>query len=96
MRTDRTCYVIAYDISDDRRRKRVHQVLSGFGTWTQFSLFECFLTGSEHARLERKLRKRINIEQGDRVRIYTLCANCVNKIETIGGTPPQEEVVLIV
>ncbi|HEU5378541.1 MAG TPA: CRISPR-associated endonuclease Cas2, partial [Ktedonobacteraceae bacterium] len=39
-----TLYVIAYDISDDRRRTNVHSILKGFGQWTEFSLFECFLT----------------------------------------------------
>ncbi|HJT59212.1 MAG TPA: CRISPR-associated endonuclease Cas2, partial [Ktedonobacteraceae bacterium] len=38
-----TCYVIAYDIPDDRRRTRIHKTLLGFGKWTQYSLFECFL-----------------------------------------------------
>ncbi|MBV9707207.1 MAG: CRISPR-associated endonuclease Cas2, partial [Chloroflexi bacterium] len=39
-----TCYVIAYDIPDDKRRTKIHKLLLGFGVWTQFSLFECFLT----------------------------------------------------
>ena len=42
-----TCYVIAYDIPEDRRRTKVHKILSGFGTWTQYSLFECFLSKKE-------------------------------------------------
>jgi CRISPR-associated protein Cas2 len=39
-----TCYVIAYDIPDDKRRTKVHKILLGYGKWTQYSLFECFLT----------------------------------------------------
>src|SRR5436305_8452575 len=42
-RRETTCYVIAYDIADDRRRTKVHQILMGCGKWTQYSLFECFL-----------------------------------------------------
>jgi hypothetical protein len=34
-----TCYVIAYDIPDDRRRTKIHQILMGFGKWTQYSLY---------------------------------------------------------
>ncbi len=30
-----TCYVIAYDIPDNKRRTKVHEILLGFGTWTQ-------------------------------------------------------------
>ncbi len=42
-------YVVAYDIPDDKRRTRVHKILKGFGQWTEFSLFECFLTKKERA-----------------------------------------------
>ena len=34
-----TCYVIAYDIPDDKRRNNIHKLLLGFGKWTQYSLF---------------------------------------------------------
>ncbi len=27
-----TCYVVAYDIPDDKRRTKIHQILLGFGT----------------------------------------------------------------
>ena len=40
-------YVVAYDISDDKRRTKIHKILKGFGQWTEFSLFECFLTKKE-------------------------------------------------
>ena len=45
--SETSCYVIAYDIPDDRRRTKVHQILMGFGKWTQYSLFECFLSKTE-------------------------------------------------
>lgn len=54
-----TCYVIAYDIPDDRRRTKVHKILSGFGTWTQYSLFECFLSKKELVLLKAKLAKHL-------------------------------------
>jgi len=43
-KVERTLYVIAYDIPSNRRRTKVHKVLCGFGQWTQYSLFECYLT----------------------------------------------------
>lgn len=39
-----TLYVVAYDISSDKWRTKIHKILSGFGHWTQFSFFECFLS----------------------------------------------------
>lgn len=90
-----TFYVIAYDIPDDRRRTKVHKILSGFGTWTQYSLFECFLSKKELVQLKAKLAKYLEDTQ-DSVRFYPLCVNCVEKVETVGGEPPNEDILYIV
>jgi CRISPR-associated protein Cas2 len=90
-----TCYVVAYDIPDDRRRTRVHKVLLGFGRWTQYSLFECFLSRKELKLLQAKLAEHL-IEKEDSVRFYPLCANCVSKVETIGGTLPHDDSLFII
>jgi len=50
-----TLYVVAYDIPDDKRRTKVHRILKGFGKWTEFSLFECFLTRKELLIMRAKL-----------------------------------------
>ena len=89
------CYVVAYDIPDDRRRTKVHKILLGFGKWTQYSLFECFLSRKELILLQSKLEANLD-ETQDSVRFYPLCANCVTKVETIGGLPPQESVLFVV
>jgi CRISPR-associated protein Cas2 len=90
-----TCYVIAYDISDDRRRSKVHKTLSGFGRWTQYSLFECFLTAKEQALLRDKLDRLLEPEE-DSVRFYPLCQGCLAKVKTVGGPKPEEETVFVV
>jgi len=90
-----TCYVIAYDIPDDRRRTKVHKLLSGFGAWTQFSLFECFLSKQELILLKAKLAKHLD-ESQDSVRFYPLCAACVAKVVTVGDPPPKEITLFIV
>ena len=93
--TQTMCYVVAYDIPDDRRRSKVHQILLGFGKWTQYSLFECFLTRKDLILLQSKLGEYL-INTEDSVRFYPLCANCVAKVETIGGPLPQDELLFIV
>ena len=90
-----TCYVIAYDIPDDKRRTKVHKILLGYGTWTQYSLFECFLTRKQLVLLRSKLAEHL-VTKEDSVRFYSLCANCVSKVETVGGPPPSEPHVFIV
>jgi CRISPR-associated protein Cas2 len=87
-------YVIAYDISDDRRRTKVHKVLLGFGKWTQFSLFECFLTDKQKVQMRAKLDKHLR-PGSDSVRFYELCSACVAKTETIGLDPPHPDTTYI-
>ncbi|MEO9060274.1 MAG: CRISPR-associated endonuclease Cas2 [Ktedonobacteraceae bacterium] len=90
-----TCYVIAYDIPNDKRRTKIHKVLLGFGKWTQYSLFECFLTRKQLVLLRSKLTDHL-VAKEDSVRFYPLCANCVSKVETVGDPPPADTVLFIV
>jgi CRISPR-associated protein Cas2 len=90
-----TCYVIAYDIPDDKRRTKIHKILLGYGKWTQYSLFECFLSRKELILLRSKLTEHL-VAKEDSVRFYPLCANCVSKVETVGGPPPADAVLFLV
>ena len=55
-----TLYVVAYDIPDDKRRTKVHKVLCGYGAWTQYSLFECWLNRRQILELRVKLALHLN------------------------------------
>ena len=83
-------YVVAYDIPNDKRRTQVHKILKGFGKWTEYSLFECFLTKKELLQMQAKLEKHLD-SQTDRVRIYTICDACLPKIETVGIPEAKED-----
>jgi CRISPR-associated protein Cas2 len=76
-------YVVSYDIPDDRRRARVHSALTGFGTWVQYSVFECFLARKQLLLMKDRLLKEIK-ESEDTIRIYDLCASCKQKVEVFG------------
>lgn len=88
-------YVVAYDISDDRRRTKVHRILSGFGQWTQYSLFECFVTAKERLLLRDKLDRVLEPDE-DSVRFYPLCEQCLRKVKTVGGPQPEEKKLFVV
>jgi CRISPR-associated protein Cas2 len=90
-----TCYVIAYDIPDNKRRTKVHKMLLGYGKWTQYSLFECFLTRKQVVFLRSRLTEHL-IDSEDSVRFYPLCASCVSKVETVGGPPPADDLLFLV
>lgn len=90
-----TCYVVAYDIPDDARRTKVHKILSGFGEWTQYSLFECFLNDKERILLRDKLDRVLESEE-DHVRFYPLCESCLVRVQTVGGHEPEERLAFVV
>jgi CRISPR-associated protein Cas2 len=90
-----TLYVVAYDISSDKRRTKVHKVLSGFGAWTQFSLFECHLTETQYLRLREMLDRHLD-EKLDTVRFYPLCSSCQKRVETVGSPAPKEPDLFLV
>jgi CRISPR-associated protein Cas2 len=53
------------------------------------------LTGKQLMLLQTKLARHL-VEAQDSVRFYPLCANCVERVTTVGGPPPAEEVVFVV
>ncbi|WP_218080768.1 CRISPR-associated endonuclease Cas2 [Anthocerotibacter panamensis] len=79
--------IVAYDISNDRRRTKVHKVLKSYGEWTQFSLFECRLTDKDYTKLRLRLQKLLDPEV-DAVRFYFLCLGCEGKVESMGKPLP--------
>ena len=76
--------LVVYDISNDRRRTRLHDVLLDFGTPVQYSVFECLLDEEEVARMKRAVMRVIR-PRVDRVRFYYLCARCVSRTEVTSG-----------
>lgn len=81
--------VVSYDISEDKRRTKIHSILKSYGQWVQYSIFECNLTDTQYAKLRSRLAKVIKTE--DSVRFYFLCACCQGKVERIGGEQPRDE-----
>ena len=47
--------LVAYDISDNRRRNRLHRLLRGFGEPVQKSVFICWVDVGRRRRLESLL-----------------------------------------
>jgi CRISPR-associated protein Cas2 len=87
--------VITYDISEDKRRTKIHKVLKSYGQWMQFSVFECDLSETEYARLRSRLSKLIKPEQ-DSIRFYFLCGCCKAKVERIGGEQVRDDSIFFV
>lgn len=64
-------YLLAYDIRDPRRLRRVHRTAKDYGESLQFSLFVCDLTKTELLGLKAALIAEMNLAV-DSVGIFDL------------------------
>ncbi len=55
MRSDPKLWMVAYDIRDPTRGRRVHRLMRGFGDRIQYSVFRCILSDLQVARLKDRL-----------------------------------------
>lgn len=76
-------YIVAYDISNPKRLRKVALVCEDFGARKQFSVFLCRLTATDFVRLRSRLYDVIHLEE-DQVLFIPLCAKCVQQIEALG------------
>ena len=51
----RTSYLVCYDISDEKRLRRVFKTMRNFGDHLQYSVFECQLTPTDLVRCRAEL-----------------------------------------
>lgn len=79
MKARKSFIVIAYDITDDRRRYRVVKALKQYGTAINMSVYECMLTDSQFEKLRIRLGKLIDVES-DKIVYYPICMDCFTKI----------------
>lgn len=79
-------YIVCYDIPDNRRRKKVADLLEGYGDRVQYSIFECHLTAKKLQELQRRLRKRFN-QTEDSIRFYPLSPSMLSQV-VVWGSPP--------
>ena len=59
--SDERTYIVMYDISNNKRWRRVFKVMNGFGEWLQLSVFQCRLSRRRRAELETELRGLVEI-----------------------------------
>jgi len=76
-------YVVAYDITDDRRRNRILKILKDFGVHIQYSVFECNTDRRAYLRLKERLSDAMHPEE-DSMTFYHLCRSCKNGMERMG------------
>lgn len=92
-------YIVAYDISDDKRLRKVYKTMCGYGDPLQYSVFRCDLSAREKVELVAALSSIIQHRE-DRVMIVDLgpaSGRADERIETLGRNdlPPVRGVVVV-
>jgi CRISPR-associated protein Cas2 len=83
MGAERDFYVLTYDITDDKRRRKVAKLCEAVAERVQYSVFEAYLTPAELEKLIKKTGRWMKKEE-DSLRVYTLCASCRKKAKAYG------------
>lgn len=80
-------FIVAYDISDRRRWRRVFRTLQGYGEWLQLSVFQCRLTARRRVELESRLRALVKAGEDHLLLIDVGSAEKIDLVvESIGKT----------
>jgi len=90
-------FIVAYDICDPKRLRKVAKVCEDFGMRRQYSVFFCRLAAVDLVRLKSRLYDVINLDQ-DQVLFISLCGRCAPAIEALGRpVEPQDarDVVIV-
>ena len=74
----RSHYLVAYDISDPKRLRRMFRIMRGYGDPLQLSVFLCYLSDKERVLLTMDISAHINHLE-DRVSIVNLGSSGVDK-----------------
>lgn len=83
--------LVAYDVSDDANRRQVYRILQRYGAWKQYSVFELEISQSDRVELEDELAGKIDGDDGDRIKLYRLCASCESQTTTLGAEAVDEQ-----
>jgi CRISPR-associated protein Cas2 len=95
---DEHLYIVTYDISNERRWRRVFKLMKGYGRWLQLSVFQCRLSARRRAEMARRIEEVIHFGE-DHVLILDLGpADRVDlRVESLGksfATVKREAVVI--
>lgn len=77
-------YIVSYDLSDDKLRNKVAKELKNYGRRVQYSIFECQISKKQMEQLYKKLLSVMQRENNGNIRIYYICARCMEQTQTIG------------
>jgi CRISPR-associated protein Cas2 len=89
-------HLVAYDIRNPRRLRRVAKVCADYGVRVEYSVFECDLTEEQFGSMWIDLVTEIDRSE-DCILAYRICGSCVDRIKSLGQvTRPGKTLVYII
>lgn len=76
-------YLVCFDVSDDRQRRKVVKVLEEFGRRIQFSVFELEMNPADYLNLKTSLKK-LQLDRDDKCFIFPIDDKCINRAFYMG------------
>lgn len=77
--------ILSYDISSNKRRRKVVKELEGAARRIQYSVFETCLSTGQLRQVVKNTTRHMSIKEGDSLLVYRLCAECAERRERVGG-----------
>lgn len=78
-------HVLAYDISNNKRRRQIVKSMEGIGRRVQESVFETCMTSAQIRRVVLEVAPKLVPTDGDSLRVYRVCASCAEHRVRVGG-----------
>ena len=95
----RNRYIVAYDVSDGKRLRKIYKKMHGFGDALQYSVFACDLSSKERVIMEEALTEIMDLKE-DRVIIIDIGpaeGRGESVVRTLGRqTKPKQREALVV
>ena len=83
-------WLIAYDIADPKRWRKVFRLLKSYGAPVQLSVFECRISNSQRQKLWSSMQHIVHSDE-DKVLCYPVCGQCERRIMSLGNSKRSEK-----
>ena len=92
-------HMVAYDVRDPKRLRKVAKLLEGYGSRIQYSIFRVHLTETKLQKLRWELEQKMESE--DNLLVIPLCNRCAGKVNELsrgdesdwGDAPPSFDIM---
>jgi CRISPR-associated protein Cas2 len=83
-------WLVAYDIAEPKRLRKIAKSCETFGARQQKSIFECGLTRDDKQALKFRLTSVATQDGGDKLLMRPICIHCRRGIRWQGAMPAIE------